>query len=84
MSAVNGDKSRYQRLRQAGLRRREKSRLAMAAMRLVGTRGAAGPEETASDVGPAPKRALRLVVTDQAARVPAPGGETADKAEEIV
>jgi hypothetical protein len=38
MSAVNGDKARFQRLRKAGLKRRERSRLAAAALRLHAVR----------------------------------------------
>jgi hypothetical protein len=33
MSALNGDKSRFQRLRKAGLRRRQRARLTLAALR---------------------------------------------------
>jgi hypothetical protein len=33
MSALNGDKARFQRLRKAGLRRRDRSRLALALAR---------------------------------------------------
>ena len=35
MSALNGDKARFQRQRKAGLRRRERSRAAQAALRLA-------------------------------------------------
>ncbi len=35
MSAPNGDKARFQRLRKAGVHRREKSRLALAAQRVA-------------------------------------------------
>ena len=41
MSGLNGDKARYQRLRQAGLRRRELSRQAQAELRAEAARKAA-------------------------------------------
>ncbi len=61
MSALNGDKSRFQRLRKAGLLRRHRSRLAMAAMRLAAAQQPAGSEETGTGGGPGPQRRLRLV-----------------------
>lgn len=55
MSALNGDKARYQRLRKAGLRRRERSRLAQVTMRAAAARlqlaapEPASPEDTAQE-----------------------------------
>jgi len=61
MSALNGNKSRFQRLRKAGLRRRDKSRLVVAAMQLAAAERAAGSGEAGSGGGPGPQRNLRLV-----------------------
>jgi hypothetical protein len=57
MSALNGDKARFQRRRKAGLKRREHSRLAAAAMRLQAASIAAsvpGAESGRGRDGPAP------------------------------
>jgi hypothetical protein len=44
MSALNGDKARFQRLRKAGLRRRDRSRLALTAARGEAARIRAGAD----------------------------------------
>jgi len=77
MSALNGDKSRFQRLRKAGLRRRERSRLAMTAMRLAALQVPAGSEETGPGGAPSSEHDLHLVrgarIADSSARLSAPG-----------
>jgi hypothetical protein len=53
MSALNGDKSRFQRLRKASLLRRDRSRLALAQMRTKAPRTPAGTD--GADASPARK-----------------------------
>jgi len=57
MSARNGDKARFQLRRKAGLKRRERSRLAAATLRLDGASVVAsvtGAESGRGSEGPAP------------------------------
>lgn len=61
MSALNGDKARFQRLRKAGLRRREQSRLALAGMRLAATRRQQGSAEAGSDAERGQIGGMRLI-----------------------
>ena len=53
MSALNGDKSRFQRLRKASLVRRDRSRLVLAQMRAKAPRTPAGAD--GADASPARK-----------------------------
>ena len=64
MSALNGDRSRFQRLRKAGVHRRERARAAMAAMRLAAAPRAAASEDAGSGEGAEQPRSLRLVVAN--------------------
>jgi hypothetical protein len=48
MSELNGDKARFQRLRKAGLRRRQRARQAWAAMRREATRIHPGSDDEQS------------------------------------
>jgi hypothetical protein len=68
MSARNGDKARFQRQRQAGLRRRERSRAVGVAMRLETTRLATSSGEAASDGGLEQTGGLRLIRGESVAR----------------
>jgi hypothetical protein len=57
MSASNGDKARFQLRRKAGLKRRERSRLAAATLRLhaaAAVAGVPGTEPVGSHAGRAP------------------------------
>jgi hypothetical protein len=57
MSALNGDKARFQLRRKAGLKRREHSRLAAATLRLPAAgavAGVSGAEPPGGNGGPAP------------------------------
>lgn len=60
MSALNGDKARFQRLRKENLRRRDRSRVALAAMRSAAIRPVPGGGVD-SDGGPGPTGGLRLI-----------------------
>jgi len=60
MSALNGDKARFQRLRKAGVHRRERSRLTLAALRQAAR---LAPGSTASHPGGGPGQGggMRLI-----------------------